>query len=144
MSNKTELNTDNPEYFIWQYEQLQIGILGGLKIEEMDRMRVTLKIEWKQLAVRHNLDLYNDTALDKLVRKCAERFSLGSAYMADVFAILITTLENYRLHELKKQVKTETRDPMRLERRREVELFLQQPGLLQKTNDLIGQSGVIG
>ena len=62
MSNNIELHTDNPEYFTWQYEQLQIAILGGLKIEGLDRMRVTLKIEWKQLAVRHNLDLYNDTA----------------------------------------------------------------------------------
>ncbi|WP_315814230.1 hypothetical protein [Paraflavitalea speifideaquila] len=105
MSNNIELNTENPEYFTWQYEQLQIGILGGLKIEGLDRMRVTLKIEWKQLAVRHNLDLYNDTALDKLIRKCAERFSLGTAYMAEVFAALITVLENYRLGELKSRLK---------------------------------------
>jgi hypothetical protein len=76
-----ELNTDNPEYFTSQYEQLQIGVLGGLKIEGLDRMRVTLKIEWKQLAVRHNLDLYNDSALDKLIKKCAERFFLGTAFM---------------------------------------------------------------
>ncbi|WP_315814180.1 hypothetical protein [Paraflavitalea speifideaquila] len=33
---------------------------------------------------------------------------------------------------------------MKPERRREVERFLQQPGLLQRSNDLIGQSGVIG
>lgn len=144
MSNNLELNTNNPEYFTWQYEQLQIGILGGLKIEGLDRMRITLKIEWKQLAIRHSLDLYNDTALDKLIGKCAERFSLGTAYMGDVFAALITTLENYRLNELKKQVKTEVREPMKPERRREVEDFLKQPALLQRTNDLIGQSGVIG
>jgi hypothetical protein len=116
-----ELNTINPEYITWHYEQLQIGILGGLKIEGLDRMRVTLKIEWKQLIVRHNLDLYNDTALDKLVRKCAERFSLGTAYIADVFGVLINTLEQYRLNELKKQVKTEVQKPMSLGRRKEVE-----------------------
>ncbi|WP_315814229.1 hypothetical protein [Paraflavitalea speifideaquila] len=36
------------------------------------------------------------------------------------------------------------KEPMKPERRREVENFLQQPGLLKRTNDLIGQSGVIG
>jgi hypothetical protein len=30
-------------------------------------MRVTLKVEYKQQAVRHNLDLYNQEAVDKLV-----------------------------------------------------------------------------
>ncbi|WP_315814196.1 hypothetical protein [Paraflavitalea speifideaquila] len=51
MSTKTELNTDNPEYFTCQYEQLQIAILGGLKIEGLDRMRVTLKILFKKEGV---------------------------------------------------------------------------------------------
>jgi hypothetical protein len=139
-----ELNITNEEYITWRYEQLHIAILGGLKIEGLDRMRVTLKIEWKQLIVRHNLDLYNDTALDKLVRKCAERFSLGTAYITDVFAVLINALEQYRLNELKKQVKTAIREPMPLGRRKEVEDFLCKPSLLQRTNELIGQSGVIG
>jgi predicted transcriptional regulator len=139
-----ELNTDNPEYITCQYEQLQIAILGGLKIEGLDRMRVTLKIEWKELAIRHNLDLYNDSALDKLVKKCAERFSLGTSYLVTVFATLINALEEHRLNALKKQVKNDSREPMVLGRRKEVEDFLQQPDLLSRTNDLIGQSGVIG
>ena len=78
-----ELNIDNPEYLTCHYEQLQIAILGGLKIEGLDRMQVTLKMEWKELAIRHNLDLYNDSALDKLVKKCAERFSLGTAFIGE-------------------------------------------------------------
>jgi hypothetical protein len=51
----TTLNTDNREYITWQYEQLHFGLLGGLKIEGLERMRVTLKLEYKQQAVRHNL-----------------------------------------------------------------------------------------
>jgi hypothetical protein len=81
MTNNPELNTDNPEYYTWHYEQLQIAILGGMKIEGLDRLRVTLKVQWKEQAVRQNLDLYNSPALDKLVRKCAESFSLGLEYM---------------------------------------------------------------
>jgi hypothetical protein len=42
----------------WQYEQLKFGLLGGFRIEGLERMRETLKVEYKQLAVRYNLDPY--------------------------------------------------------------------------------------
>ncbi|OQP45030.1 hypothetical protein A4H97_33225 [Niastella yeongjuensis] len=96
-----ELNTENREHIIWQYEQINFGFLGGLKIEGLERMRVTLKVEYKQQAVRHNLDLYNNESLDKLVRRCAERFTLGTAYISGAFATLINLLEAYRLEQLK-------------------------------------------
>ena len=54
-------------YITWQYEQLHFGLLGGLRIEGLERMRVTLKVEYKQQAVRHNLDLYSQEAIDKQV-----------------------------------------------------------------------------
>ena len=95
----TALNTENREYLFWQYEQLNFGLLGGLKIEGLERMRVTLKVEYNQVAVRHNLDLYNNDSLDKLLRRCAERFALGTAYLATAFAGLINELEAYRLEQ---------------------------------------------
>ena len=82
----TAFNTENREYITWYYEQLNFGLWGGLKIEGLERMRVTLKVEYKQQAVRHNLDLYNNESLDKLVRRSAERFALGTAYIASTFA----------------------------------------------------------
>src|SRR5690349_12483952 len=97
----TELNTDSREYITWKYEQLHFGLLGGLKIEGLERMRVTLKLEYQQQAIRHNLDLYNNESVDKLVKRCAERFALGTAYIATAFAALINTLESYRLEQLK-------------------------------------------
>ncbi|OQP57830.1 hypothetical protein A3860_09400 [Niastella vici] len=44
-------------------------------------------------------------ALDKLVRCCAKRFTLGAAYLAIAFAGLINDLEAYRLEQLKQQAK---------------------------------------
>lgn len=139
------LNTENREYITWQYEQLNFGLLGGLRIEWLERMRVTLKVEYKQQAVRHNLDLYNNESLDKLVRRCAERFALGTAYLATAFVTLINLLEAYRLEQLKKQaVEKETAKQLTEAERKEAEQFLRQADLLQRTNELIGQSGVIG
>ncbi|WP_207513116.1 hypothetical protein [Longitalea luteola] len=43
------LNTENRDYITWQYQDLNFGLLGGLKIEGLERMRVTLKVEYKEL-----------------------------------------------------------------------------------------------
>ncbi|SEP49430.1 hypothetical protein [Niastella yeongjuensis] len=53
----TALNAENREYITWQYQELNFGLLGGLSVEGLERMRVTLKLEYRQQAVRHNLDL---------------------------------------------------------------------------------------
>ena len=142
--NMAELNITNPEYITWQYEQLQFTLLGGLRIEGMERMRVTIKIEYKGLAIRHNLDLYNDSSLDKLIKKCAERYSLGTAYMINVFARLINELEAYRLQQLNKSGEVKKSKQLTEEERKEAEKFLRLPDLLQLTGELIGKSGVIG
>ena len=41
------LKTDNPECLQWNYEQVQVNVLGGIRMEGLNRMRVTLKIEFK-------------------------------------------------------------------------------------------------
>jgi hypothetical protein len=97
-----ELNTENREYITWQYEQLNFGLLGGLKIEGLERMRVTLKVEYKQVAVRHNLDLYNNESLDKLVRRCAEQEKVGESIPAED-VIQITSLSENAFYYFKKQ-----------------------------------------
>ncbi len=33
----TTLNTSNPEYITWGYEQVQVSILGGIRIERLNR-----------------------------------------------------------------------------------------------------------
>lgn len=45
------LKTDNPEYLQWSCEQVQVSVLGGIRIEGLDRMRVTLKIEFKEQVI---------------------------------------------------------------------------------------------
>jgi hypothetical protein len=82
-----ELQTTNPNCFTFQTEELLIELLGGVRVEGLDRMRVTMKVtvtnrkhsnyltnpELAGLSVRHNLDLYNDTQVEKFVRRVAEK-----------------------------------------------------------------------
>ena len=83
--NKPKLNTTNPQNIEYKTEEITVAILGGIKLDGLDRMRVTLKItvhnrkydlyldnpEIAALTLRHNIDLYNDTQVEKLVRKTA-------------------------------------------------------------------------
>ena len=82
----TTLNTHNPEHITWKYEQLLFTVLGGIRLEGLDRLRVTLKTEFKQSTLRHNLDLYNDTQLEKFIRKLAERLNIGTSYLTKAIA----------------------------------------------------------
>lgn len=138
------LNTQNPEHITWKYEQLSFAILGGIRLEGLDRLRVTIKTEFKTYAIRHNLDLYNDGQLEKLIRKYAERFEIGTVYIGKALGELVNKLENYRLQEIKKQEGPEIKRSISEAERKAAIEFLQQPELLQRTNELIGKTGMIG
>lgn len=112
-----ELNTINTHCFTYQTEEMLIELLGGVRIEGLDRMRVTMKVtvvnrkhagyltnpELAGLSVRHNLDLYNDTQVEKFVRKVVEKLETGSIPLTKAIADITSLLEQYRLQQLDKQ-----------------------------------------
>jgi hypothetical protein len=147
MSKK--LNCTNPESLIYENELLKLTVLGGIKLEGLDRMRVTLKVALKNSSVppvRHNLDLYNDNQTEKLIRRTAEKLEIGTSVIAASLAELTGQLEEYRLHQIKESESDRQIQPKQLttEERKSAETFLKSTNLLQKTNELIGQSGVVG
>lgn len=143
------LNHHNPEYVTWKYEELLFAILGGIRIEGLHTMRLTLKAEFKTYpAVRHTVDLYNDNQTNALIKKIAERFMLSTTYVGKAFIDLTDILEQYRLEEIDKHnakgLATNRAKPLSKEELQEAEAFLKQQHLLKATNELIGRSGVIG
>lgn len=140
--------TTNPESLIYQNEILCLTVLGGIKLDGLDRMRATLKIALKNTSippVRHNLDLYNDTQTEKLIRKTAEKLEIGTSVIAASLSELIEQLEAYRIEQLKnKAPEMPQRPTLTAEQRKEAEDFLKTPNLLQRTNETIGKSGMIG
>lgn len=144
-----KLNTSNTDQLIYENDMLLVAVLGGIKLEGLDRMRATLKVQLQQSArppVRHNLDLYNDTQLEKFIRKCAERLEIGTSVISASLSELTNELENYRLAKLKETEEhlKPTIKQLTLAEKEEAETFLKQKDLLVRTNELIGQSGVIG
>jgi predicted DNA-binding protein len=97
-STMEQLNHHNPEYVTWKYEELHFTLLGGIRIEGLHSMRVTLKVDCKTFpAIRHGLDLYNESQTQKLVKSIAERFTLTTTYVHTAVGHLINTVEDYRL-----------------------------------------------
>jgi len=106
-----KLQTENPNCFVYETKELLIELLGGVRIDTLDRMRVTIKIsvvnrKHKQymnneviagLAARHNLDLYNDVQVEKFIRRVAEKLEVGSVGLIKTIADITSQLEAYRL-----------------------------------------------
>jgi hypothetical protein len=147
MANKFKV--ENAEQLIYENEILQLTVLGGIKIEGLDRMRITVKLQLQESSrppIRHNLDLYNDTQLEKFIRKCAEKLEIGTSVISASLSELTEELEKYRIERLKENeqnLKPKTKQ-LTVTELRAAEAFLKEGDLLNKTNELIGKSGVIG
>ena len=146
------LNTSNPNDYYYKTKDIELHILGGLQLNKLESLRVTLSIEklTKAKAVlnilRQSIDLYNDNQVEKLVRKCAERLEIGTSIIRKTLQELTKALENYRFLLVNQQ--TELQKPfsktLTATEEKEAIKFLKSKKLLEKTNDLIGKSGVIG
>ena len=138
----------NPESLIYQNGILKLTVLGGIKLDALDRMRATLKVELNESSLptmRHNLDLYNDIQVEKFIRKVAERLEIGTSVVSASLSELTEQLETYRIEKLKeKEPELPQRPTLSAKERKEAEGFLEAPNLLQRTNELIGKSGMIG
>lgn len=144
-----KLHTDTPDQLIYENGLLELTVLGGIKLEGLDRMRVTVKVQERESSrppVRHNLDLYNDNQLEKFIRKVAEKLEIGTSVIAASLSELTEELEKYRLQKIKEteeNLKPKIRQLTKAETEA-AETFLKSKDLLQRTNELIGKSGVIG
>lgn len=140
------LDTTNPDHLLYRNGLLDIAILGGIRLEGLDRMRVTLKIQIEHLAIRHNLDLYNDTQVEKLVRKVAEKLEVGTSVIGAALNELTDLLEQYRLGQIEKQ-NTQQHDKKKIltqEEQQVARVYLSAPNLIERTKEDIGKAGVIG
>ena len=138
-------NPTNPDHITYQHPPLEIAVLGGIRLEGLDRMRATLKIQVEHLSLRHNLDLYNDIQVEKLIRKVAERLEVGTSVVASVLTDLTDQLEQYRLEELEKQ--TQVQDKRKMLTTEEIKIaqqYLSAPNIMSRTMEDIGRAGVIG
>lgn len=142
------LDTSNPHNYSYLTKSLEIHILGGIKTNKLESLRVTLSIQKLKAhnILRQSIDLYNDNLVEKLVRKCAERLEIGTNITRQDIQALTRELENYRFLVLSndEQENRPFTKELTAKQLRAAEAFLKKGNLLERTNDLIGKSGVIG
>lgn len=144
-SPKRSLDITNAEHIGYRHGGIEIAVLGGVRLEGLDRMRTTLKIQVEHLNIRHNLDPYNDNQVEKLVRKVAEKLEIGSSVITAALTDLTDLLEQYRLDEIEKQgIRQDKRKILTHEEEQEARLYLSAPNLMERTKEDIGKAGVIG
>lgn len=148
------LNTRNPEFITYTTEELQITILGGINMQQLDRLRVTIKIttlthqhidQSAHYSIRHTLDLYHSDYLEKFIGKASEQLETGTNVIRRAIAELTEQIEAYRLSKVEslKEQKPLTRQ-LSEERKAKAFNYLSTPNLLKRTNDDIGKTGMIG
>jgi len=142
------LNTTNPHNYSYTTKDLEIHVLGGIKFTNLERMRVTLSIKKVKShnVLRHSIDLYNDTMIEKFVRTIAERIEIGTSITRKTLQNLTSALEQYRIDQIDKENQAQelyVKELSSKEKQAAIR-FLKSKDLLSKTNDLIGKSGVIG
>lgn len=142
------LDTTNANNYAYITKHLEIHILGGLRANKLESLRVTISIQKPKQhnILRHNIDLYNDNQVEKFTRKIAERLEIGTSLARRTLQELTKELENYRfllIDEYEKQHQPYFKELTGTEEKQAI-AFLKKPNLLKRTNELIGKSGVIG
>ena len=149
-TTQAQLDTSNPEYITYRIDDLRFTLLGGISLQQTDRLRVTLRMaigaqDNPLQSFRHSIDLYNDDQTEKYIRKASERLNVSSSQLSKVMAGLIHELERHRWHQAKQQ---EVHKPGKRKLTEECAgkaiAYLKASELMQRTGNDIGKSGVTG
>ncbi|MGY0408038.1 MAG: hypothetical protein ACWIPJ_06750 [Polaribacter sp.] len=95
-----KLDTSNSNNYSYTTKHLEIHILGGLKTNKLESLRITLSVQKPKQhnILRHSIDLYNDNQVEKFTRKIAERLEIGTSVVRRTLQELTHELENYRFY----------------------------------------------
>lgn len=150
LSQQEQLNTQNPDFITYKSGQLKIIILGGINLQQLDRLRITLKISRTDTgdplhSIRHTLDLYHSDYLEKFINKASEQLETGTNILRKALAELTEAIEQYRLKKLEslKEQKPKARE-LDAERTRKAIKYLSSQKLMERTCEDIGRTGMIG
>ncbi len=145
-----KLNTRNPEFITFTTDELQIVLLGGINLQQLDRLRATIKITRKDTtnplhSIRHTIDLYHSDYLEKFINKASEQLETGTTILRMALAELIDQIEKYRLNQIesRKEKRPQERKLSQQQEQRAIN-YLKSPKLMERTNEDIGRTGMVG
>jgi DNA primase len=95
-----DLKIINSNYYTYETEKLKIEVLGGINVEQLDKMTCTLRLTRKPKRnaldkLRQSLNLYHSGQVRGLIKRVQEEFELPMQELRLLFADLIENLELY-------------------------------------------------
>ena len=143
-------NIRNPEYITYTTEDLKIILLGGVNLQQLDRLRLTIKISRVGSndplhSIRHTLDLYHSDYLEKFITKASEQLEIGSNIVRRSLAELTEQIEQYRMARIEslKEQKPKARQ-LTEQRRKKAISYLKSRNLMERTGRDITATGLVG
>lgn len=133
---------------IYRNAVLVITVQGGVRLEGLDRLRATLKVEvveGHRPAVRETVELYSDRSTSKFARTVAGKLEVGLTVTEASLSELTDLLEAWRLAEIQRQgAEEETIQPLSEAEEAQAREDLKRPQLLAWTGERLGESGIVG
>jgi len=143
-----KLDTNHKHNLKYQTDTAKYEIKGGIGKNGLDRLVISLHIihlETRKKS-RVRLDLYEDKQVEKIARESSEKLELRADLLEQDLNYLADLLDEYREQEIKEKEEKEQEKHYIIPEIKKEEAFklLKSDDLIQKINQLIGQSGVIG
>jgi DNA primase len=147
-----QLNTDSKEQYFFHTPQVSITLFGGVSLQYLDRLRVTLYIKRNPhlspvYGIRQTIDLYHHDALEKFVRQASEKTQVSTSHIMESLCTLTEQLEGYRVSEVEKKKAVSCKPLKKVLTQQENALALknlQGTDLMQWTMEGLMGTGIIG
>jgi len=146
----SRLDTTNPEQIHYNSDELLITLLGGISLQNLDRLRVTIYLRRNPhinpaYSIRQTIDLYQDDLVEKFIRRSAEKLELPTTLISAALAGLTEASEAWRLQKTEAQ-KTEKPKHTVLTPQQAKQAIenLSKENLMQWTMDNYAGTGIIG
>jgi hypothetical protein len=96
------LTIHNPSFITYTDTLFTFDVLGGVDLQQIERMICTLRISHKNYPpLRYTLDLYNDNQTDKLIRTLCDKWNITLMESSKSVNSCICQLETYKLERLR-------------------------------------------
>lgn len=137
----------NSQHFAYTNDLLTIDIYGGLEGHLMDGLFATLKISLADSSrppIRHQLDLFNDNQMSRLITKVCERMEVGHSVVSASLAEVVERLEAERLRAFDADRPISILKPLDPEDEKAAIKALQSPDLMERTFRAFEVIGICG
>ena len=138
----------NTQHFAYTNDLLTIDIFGGVEGHLMDGLFATLKIglaDSSRPPIRHNLDLFNDNQMTRLITKVCERLEIGHSVVSKSLSEVVERLEAERLQLFEAtQTPADTLQPLSKEEEQTAIKSLKAKDLMNRTFKAFEVMGICG